>query len=104
MDQLLGGQIGLNDLIFAHVKGQAKEVEIIKSEPTLGLTITDNGAGLLDLSEGKESVADSLFLIRLRIYQTHPRTKYRRSNEESVETGRSYRANQRSARHRRSTF
>lgn len=50
MDKLLGGQIGLNDLIFAHVKGQPKEVEMIKSEPTLGLTITDNGAGLFDLT------------------------------------------------------
>ncbi len=45
MSQLLGGQIGLNDFIFAHIKGQPKEIEIIKSEPALGLTITDNGAG-----------------------------------------------------------
>eukprot|EP00061_Rhincodon_typus_P017786 g46643.t1 len=45
MDKLLGGQIGLEDFIFAHVKGQKKEVEIYKSEDALGLTITDNGAG-----------------------------------------------------------
>jgi len=46
MSQLLGGQIGLTDFIFAHVKGQPKEIDIIKSEAALGLTITDNGAGL----------------------------------------------------------
>ncbi|EAT35160.1 AAEL012658-PA [Aedes aegypti] len=45
MSNLLGGQIGLNDFIFAHKKGRAKEVEIVKSEDALGLTITDNGAG-----------------------------------------------------------
>ncbi len=45
MNQLLGGQIGLNDFVFAHVKGQPKEIDIIKSESALGLTITDNGAG-----------------------------------------------------------
>ena len=45
MDKLLGGQIGLEDFIFAHVKGQRKEVEVFKSEDALGLTITDNGAG-----------------------------------------------------------
>lgn len=46
MGKLLGGQIGLDDFIFAHVKGQAKEIDVIKSEAALGLTITDNGAGL----------------------------------------------------------
>lgn len=45
MSNLLGGQIGLNDFIFAHKKGRPKEVEIVKSEDALGLTITDNGAG-----------------------------------------------------------
>lgn len=45
MDKLLGGQIGLEDFIFAHTKGQRKEVEVFKSEEALGLTITDNGAG-----------------------------------------------------------
>jgi hypothetical protein len=46
MGKLLGGQIGLDDFIFAHVKGQTKEIDIIKTEAALGLTITDNGAGL----------------------------------------------------------
>ena len=45
MSRLLGGQIGLEDFIFAHIKGQAKEVSIKKTEAALGLTITDNGAG-----------------------------------------------------------
>ena len=45
MTKLLGGQIGLEDFIFAHIKGQEKEVTITKSESALGLTITDNGAG-----------------------------------------------------------
>ncbi|XP_010284801.1 PREDICTED: PDZ domain-containing protein GIPC3-like, partial [Phaethon lepturus] len=42
---LLGGQIGLEDFIFAHVRGETKEVEVTKTEDALGLTITDNGAG-----------------------------------------------------------
>ncbi|XP_040571084.1 PDZ domain-containing protein GIPC3 [Lepeophtheirus salmonis] len=45
MSHLLGGQIGLDDFIFAHRKGQPKEVEITKTQDALGLTITDNGAG-----------------------------------------------------------
>ncbi|XP_010163010.1 PDZ domain-containing protein GIPC1, partial [Antrostomus carolinensis] len=45
MEKLLGGQIGLEDFIFAHTKGQRKEVQVLKSEEALGLTITDNGAG-----------------------------------------------------------
>lgn len=43
MSKLLGGQIGLDDFIFAHRKGRPKEIEIVKSEDALGLTITDNG-------------------------------------------------------------
>ncbi|XP_026556007.1 PDZ domain-containing protein GIPC2 [Pseudonaja textilis] len=45
MNKLLGVQIGLEDFIFAHVKGIKKEVEVFKSEDSLGLTITDNGNG-----------------------------------------------------------
>lgn len=45
MQKLLGGQIGLEDFIFAHVRGETKEVEVTKTEEALGLTITDNGAG-----------------------------------------------------------
>ena len=45
MSKLLGGQINLLDFIYAHCKGQSKEITIVKSKPSLGLTITDNGAG-----------------------------------------------------------
>lgn len=45
MQRLLGGQLGLEDFIFAHVKGLKKEVNVYKSEDSLGITITDNGVG-----------------------------------------------------------
>lgn len=43
MERLIGGQIGLEDFIFAHVKGERKDCRVVKSMPSLGLTITDNG-------------------------------------------------------------
>lgn len=54
MARLLGGQIGLDDFIFVHRKGQPKEVEVIKTEDALGLTITDNGAGYAFIKRIKE--------------------------------------------------
>ncbi|GFO04712.1 PDZ domain-containing protein gipc1 [Plakobranchus ocellatus] len=54
MTRLLGGQIGLEDFIFAHVKGHPKEVDVTKSEDALGLTITDNGAGYAFIKRIKE--------------------------------------------------
>lgn len=54
MSHLLGGQIGLDDFIFAHRKGRPKEIEICKSEDALGLTITDNGAGYAFIKRIKE--------------------------------------------------
>lgn len=45
MSRLLGGQIGLDDFLFAHVKGDTKTVKVNKDGPALGLTISDNGAG-----------------------------------------------------------
>jgi len=61
MNKLLGGQIGLDDFIFAHIKGAIKTVEIHKSEPALGLTITDNGAGYAFIKRIKEgSIVDKL--------------------------------------------
>ena len=45
MSKLLGGQINLMDFIYAHCKGESKEITVVKSKPSLGLTITDNGAG-----------------------------------------------------------
>ncbi|KAK5645138.1 hypothetical protein RI129_006438 [Pyrocoelia pectoralis] len=61
MKKLLGGQIGLEDFIFVHKKGRPKEVELIKSEDALGLTITDNGAGYAFIKRIKEgSVIDEV--------------------------------------------
>lgn len=61
MNRLLGGQIGLEDFIFAHIKGQPKEVEVTKSEDALGLTITDNGAGYAFIKRIKEgSIMDKV--------------------------------------------
>jgi len=45
MSRLLGGQIGLDDFLFAHVKGTQKTTKVNKDGPALGLTISDNGAG-----------------------------------------------------------
>lgn len=61
MNKLLGGQIGLDDFIFAHIKGAVKTVQIEKSEAALGLTITDNGAGYAFIKRIKEgSIVDKL--------------------------------------------
>uniref|UniRef100_A0A8D1XAN8 PDZ domain-containing protein n=1 Tax=Sus scrofa TaxID=9823 RepID=A0A8D1XAN8_PIG len=61
MGKLLGTQIGLEDFIFAHVKGIKKEVNVYKSEDSLGLTITDNGAGYAFIKRIKDgSVIDSV--------------------------------------------
>lgn len=66
MSKLLGGQIGLEDFIFAHVKGQPKECDITKSEDALGLTITDNGAGYAFIKRIKEnSIMDKCPLINV---------------------------------------
>ncbi|XP_034943600.1 PDZ domain-containing protein GIPC3 [Chelonus insularis] len=66
MSELLGGQIGLDDFIFAHKRGQPKEVELIKSEDALGLTITDNGAGYAFIKRIKEgSVIDKAKVIQV---------------------------------------
>lgn len=54
MKKLLGGQIGLEDFIFAHRKGRPKEIDIVKTEDALGLTITDNGAGYAFIKRIKE--------------------------------------------------
>lgn len=66
MTRLLGGQIGLEDFIFVHIKGQPKEVEVEKSEDALGLTITDNGAGYAFIKRIKEgSIMDKVPLIAI---------------------------------------
>ena len=55
MTRLLGGQIGLEEFIFAHVRGKTKEIKVMKSEAALGLTITDNGAGYAFVKRIKEN-------------------------------------------------
>ena len=66
MNKLLGGQIGLDDFIFAHVKGTSKLIHITKTEAALGLTITDNGAGYAFIKRIKEgSVIDKLSEIKV---------------------------------------
>ncbi|XP_019499533.1 PREDICTED: PDZ domain-containing protein GIPC2 [Hipposideros armiger] len=61
MEKLLGAQIGLEDFIFAHVKGIKKEVTVYKSEDSLGLTITDNGVGYIFIKKIKDgSIIDSV--------------------------------------------
>ncbi|KAH0549234.1 PDZ domain-containing protein GIPC3 isoform X1 [Cotesia glomerata] len=66
MNELLGGQIGLDDFIFAHRKSRPKEIELVKTEDALGLTITDNGAGYAFIKRIKEgSVIDKIKVIQV---------------------------------------
>lgn len=68
MSRLLGGQIGLDDFIFVHRRGQPKEVEVLKGEDSLGLTITDNGAGLAFIKRIKEgSLMDRIGFVQVSI-------------------------------------
>ncbi|KAM9244387.1 PDZ domain-containing protein GIPC2 [Dugong dugon] len=61
MERLLRVQIGLEDFIFAHVKGIKKEVNVYKSEDALGITITDNGVGYAFIKNIKDgSLIDSV--------------------------------------------
>ncbi|XP_053448369.1 PDZ domain-containing protein GIPC2-like [Nycticebus coucang] len=61
MERLIGGQIGLNDFIFAHVKGRKKEVSLYKSKDSPGLILSDNGAGYVFIKGFKDDgVIDSL--------------------------------------------
>lgn len=47
--------------------GRPKEIEIVKSEDALGLTITDNGAGLAFIKRIKEgSIIDSIPHIQVK--------------------------------------
>jgi PDZ domain-containing protein GIPC len=77
MSKLLGGQIGLDDFIFAHRKGRPKEIEIIKSEDALGLTITDNGAGYAFIKRIKEgSIIDKIPHIQVSFFVEQRNEKY----------------------------
>ncbi|XP_076639640.1 PDZ domain-containing protein GIPC-like protein kermit [Colletes latitarsis] len=66
MTELLGSQIGVGDFIFAHKKGRPKEIELVKTDDALGLTITDNGAGYAFIKRIKEgSVIDRIKVIEV---------------------------------------
>lgn len=69
MDKLLGGQIGLEDFIFAHIKGQRKEIEVYKGEDALGLTITDNGAGYAFIKVSKADLAANFLFFDSRTHK-----------------------------------
>ncbi|KAM7534654.1 hypothetical protein Aperf_G00000108946 [Anoplocephala perfoliata] len=45
MTKLLGNQLAFNHTIYAHTRGQTKEVNFVKSAESLGLTVSDNKAG-----------------------------------------------------------
>ena len=67
-DKLLGGQIGLDDFIFCHRRGQPKEIEMNKSEQYLGLIITDNGNGYSFIKKVKPgSLADQINFIKVNL-------------------------------------
>lgn len=66
MDNLFERQINLKDVIYVHVKGQAKEIEIEKTDALLGLTICDNQNGLCLIKKIKEgSVIDKIKFIKV---------------------------------------
>ncbi|XP_003707515.2 PDZ domain-containing protein GIPC-like protein kermit [Megachile rotundata] len=66
MSELLGSQIGVGDFIFAHKKGRPKEIELVKTDDSLGLTITDNGAGYSFIKRIREgSVIDRIKVIEV---------------------------------------
>ncbi|XP_043510439.1 PDZ domain-containing protein GIPC3 isoform X2 [Frieseomelitta varia] len=66
MNELLGSQIGVGDFIFAHKKGRPKEIELVKTNESLGLTITDNGAGCAFIKRIKEgSTIDKIKVIEV---------------------------------------
>lgn len=87
MKKLLGGQIGLEDFIFAHRKGRPKEIEIVKTEDALGLTITDNGAGYAFIKRIKEgSIVARIPHIEVRIYVLQARMNFKSLNSFSDNT------------------
>ncbi|TKR59331.1 hypothetical protein L596_029020 [Steinernema carpocapsae] len=45
MDNIVGNSLPVDKFIFAHVRGQKKEVRMVKTHPQLGLTVSDNGVG-----------------------------------------------------------
>ena len=72
MGHLLGGLVGLDDFIFAHCKESAQEIVIKKTKESLGLTMTDNGAGNNFIKRIKEnSVVSNIPIIEVKYRYTH---------------------------------
>ncbi|KAH0513110.1 PDZ domain-containing protein GIPC2 [Microtus ochrogaster] len=69
MGKLLGGHLGLEDFIFAHVKGIKKEVNVYKSEDSLGLTITDNGVGYAFIKKPRPPLLPGSLSAAVRLLQ-----------------------------------
>ena len=66
MDNLFDREINLEDTIYVHVKGQAKEIEIEKTDSLLGLTLCDNKNGLCLIKKIKDgSVIDKIKFIHV---------------------------------------
>ena len=42
----MGSAICPEDFLFCHIAGQAKELDLVKQEEQIGLTISDNGNGM----------------------------------------------------------
>jgi len=55
MSMLVGAHVGLDDFIYAHRRGQAKELELEKSRNALGMTISDNGNGFCFIKRIREN-------------------------------------------------
>ncbi|OON19572.1 hypothetical protein X801_04559, partial [Opisthorchis viverrini] len=47
VDKVIGHEIGINDFLFAHVRGQPKEITIRKESDSFGMTVSDTGCGVV---------------------------------------------------------
>uniref|UniRef100_A0A8R1DX02 PDZ domain-containing protein n=1 Tax=Caenorhabditis japonica TaxID=281687 RepID=A0A8R1DX02_CAEJA len=45
MKNMFTGTLNFKDMLYAHVRGQATELTVLKDAPNFGVTITDNGLG-----------------------------------------------------------
>ncbi|CAJ0573690.1 unnamed protein product, partial [Mesorhabditis spiculigera] len=45
MDAVVSSQLNFGDILFLHVRGEKRELEIQKTDKIIGLTISDNGIG-----------------------------------------------------------
>ncbi|TKR82436.1 hypothetical protein L596_016161 [Steinernema carpocapsae] len=54
MDNVVGNSLPVDRFIFAHLRGQKKEVRLVKTHPQLGLTVSDNLRGKSFIKKIKE--------------------------------------------------